>query len=69
MDQFNNITLHDEDSKLFLDVIATIYILQKQIDLLEYTGEFHSDDQETCEHLINSLRNIVMKKTIIISYE
>ena len=64
MDQYNKIELNSEDAKLFLNALSTINILQRQIDLLEYTGEFHADDQETCEHMINSLRNILMKKLI-----
>lgn len=64
--QFNHtkIELNSEDSQIFLNALSTIYILEKQIELLEYTGEFHSDDQETCEIMINSLRKIIMKKLI-----
>jgi hypothetical protein len=58
------IELNSEDSQIFLNALSTIYILEKQIDLLEYTGEYHSEDQNTCEIMINSLRKIIMKKLI-----
>jgi len=62
MDQYTKIELKSKDAKLFLNALSTINILQMEIDLLEYTGEFHSSNHETCEHIINSLRNILMKK-------
>jgi hypothetical protein len=62
MDLYNKIELHGQDSTLFNNVIIEIHLLQKAIDSLEYTGDFHSNDQETCEQYINSLRNILMKK-------
>jgi hypothetical protein len=64
MDQHNIVILAYRDSELLLNTFALIEILKENISKLEYTGEFHSRDNETCEFYIDSLRKILMKKLI-----
>lgn len=58
------IELDSEDSKQFLECLQSIYLLQKQIDTMQYTGIYNAQTQENCEHILNSLRNLVMGKII-----
>jgi len=54
----------EDDSVLFVDIIAHIAIIKNSLNELEYTGDFNSTTEEHCTNLLNSLTDELMKKII-----
>lgn len=58
------ITLANHDSKSILDVLALLTIVEREIDKLEYTGNYNAETQEFCLEAIGMIKYNVLKKLI-----
>jgi histone acetyltransferase (RNA polymerase elongator complex component) len=56
--------LAHHDTQLILKVLATLVILEYDLDQLEYTGKFNSQTSENCIESIAMIRQNVLKKLI-----